>query len=47
MVDLELDTVDEAERLLTSLRELWSRIEGTVMTNPQVRIVELVESKAY
>jgi hypothetical protein len=33
------------ETLLTSLRELWSHVEGTVMMNPHARIVETVESK--
>jgi hypothetical protein len=29
------------------MREVWGRVEGTVMTSPQARIVETVESKEY
>jgi hypothetical protein len=47
MIDLEFDTRGEAEALLAAMREVWSRVEGTVMRNPQARIVETVESKEY
>ena len=47
MIDLEFDTKSEAEALLAALRVVWSRVEGTVMSNPQARIVETVESKEY
>lgn len=47
MIDLEFDTASQAEAMLTALRTLWSRVEGTVMTNPQARIVEAVETWEY
>jgi ribosomal protein L35AE/L33A len=47
MVDLEFDTLDEAESFLAALRNLWSRVEGTVVTSPQVRILEVIERKEY
>jgi hypothetical protein len=47
MIELEFDTVADAEAMLGKLRELWGRVEGTVMTNPQTRIVEIVEANAY
>ena len=47
MIDLELDSRREAEAMLVGLRELWSRMEGQVLMNPQARIVETVESKEY
>jgi hypothetical protein len=47
LIDLEFDTTGEAEALLAALRGLWSRVEGTVMSNPQARIVETVESSEY
>ena len=47
MIDLEFDTANQAEAMLTALRALWGRIEGTIMMNAQVRIVEVVESGAY
>ena len=47
MIDLEFDSKKEAEALLAAMREVWRRVEGTVMSNPQARIVETVESKEY
>jgi hypothetical protein len=44
MVELEFDTRPQAEGLLAELLKLWSRVEGTVMRNPQYRIVDVVES---
>lgn len=47
LVDLELDGPAEAEALLGKLRELWSRVEGTLMTRAKARILEVTESKEY
>jgi hypothetical protein len=47
LIDLEFDSTSEAEAMLASLRQLWSRVEGQVMRNPQARIVETVESREY
>lgn len=47
MIDHEFDSSSEAEAMHDALRELWSRVEGTVMTNPRARVVEAVESKEY
>jgi hypothetical protein len=47
MIDLEFDTMAQAEALLAAMRQVWSRVEGTIMTNPKARIVEAVESKKY
>ena len=47
MIDLEFDTVSEAEALLAAMRVVWGRVEGTIMWNPQARIVEAVETKEY
>lgn len=44
MIDLEFDTKSEAETLLSAMRAVWSRVEGSVMSDPQARIVEVVES---
>ena len=43
MIDLEFDTEQEAEALLAAMKIVWGRVEGTVMTSPQSRIVERVE----
>jgi ribosomal protein L35AE/L33A len=47
MIDLEFDSKSEAEALLAAMREVWNRVEGTIMWNPQAHIVEIVESKEY
>lgn len=47
MIDLEFDTLNQAEAVLAALHALWSRVEGQVMTNPQARIVEMVETREY
>jgi hypothetical protein len=45
IVELEFDNVSQAQAMRTALRELWGRVEGQIMTNPQERIVETVESR--
>jgi hypothetical protein len=47
MIDLEFDTQGEAEALLAAMREVWGRVAGTFMRDPQARIVEVAESKVY
>jgi hypothetical protein len=47
MVDLEFDSSSEVEAFLAAMREVWSRVEGAIIENPRVRIVEVVESKEY
>lgn len=47
MIDLEFDTASQAEDLLAAMRVVWGRVEGTIIRNPQSRIVEAVELKEY
>jgi hypothetical protein len=47
IVELEFDSLGEAEAVLSALHNLWSDVEGTVMLNPQYRIVETVDIKEY
>ncbi len=47
MVDLEFDSLSEMETFLAAMRQVWSRVEGTIIESPRVRIVEVVESKEY
>lgn len=47
IVELEFDNLPEAEKMLGNLKKLWSQVEGKVMTNPQSRIIETVESIEY
>ncbi len=44
MIDLEFDTLKQAETLLAAMQVVWGRVEGTVMTNPKSRIFEVVEA---
>lgn len=46
MIDLEFDTLPEAERLLEQLRQLWAGPGGAVMRNLEAWIVETVASKS-
>jgi hypothetical protein len=47
MIDLEFESVRQAESLLAAMQEVWGRVEGTVMQNAKTRIVEVVETKTY
>jgi hypothetical protein len=47
MIDLEFDTINEANALLAAMRVVWGRVQGKIIFNPQARIVEAVESKEY
>ena len=44
IIELEFDTVAEAEALLAAMREVWGRVQGTLIQSPQARITEIVES---
>jgi hypothetical protein len=44
LIDLEFDTSDLAERLLTKMRRVWSGDGQRVMRNPQARIVAVAAS---
>jgi hypothetical protein len=47
MIDLEFDTLDQAEALLAAMRRVWGQVEGTIIMNPQAQIVEGMETKIY
>ena len=44
IIDLEFDNLKDAEDTLSALRNLWTRVEGDVMNNPQTRILNLIET---
>lgn len=44
MIDLEFDSVSDAEGLLAKMRRVWSGDGQKVMRNPQARIVDTVET---
>jgi len=45
IINLEFDDLKEAENTLTALRSLWGQLEGTVIMDPQTRLLNLVETK--
>ena len=47
LIDLEFETASQAAALLAAMRVIWGRVEGKIMTNPQVRIAEIVESREF
>jgi hypothetical protein len=46
-VDLDFDSKEASELFVATMQSIWKRVDGTVMTNPQVRIVDCVEQHAY
>ncbi|HWC39592.1 MAG TPA: hypothetical protein VG476_13730 [Acidimicrobiales bacterium] len=44
MIDLEFDSVGEAEGLLDKMRQVWSGPGKAFMRDPQARIAECVEA---
>ena len=44
IINLEFESLKEAEDTLTALRNLWNKVEGQIMMNPQTRILDLVET---
>ncbi|HSC39701.1 MAG TPA: hypothetical protein VLD19_17570 [Chitinophagaceae bacterium] len=44
IIHLVFDTLAEAEKALAALRNLWQKVEGKVMMNPQTRMFDLVEN---
>lgn len=49
MVELEFDTIDQAEACRTALGELWSSSTAApaLMDSPRTRIFEAVEDREY
>ena len=45
IIELEFDSINEAEGLLAAMREVWRGVQGTIIESPQVRIFEVVESQ--
>lgn len=47
IIDLEFDGVGQAEALLAAMQQVWGRVGGSLIHNPEWRISDVVESKAY
>lgn len=46
-IDLDFETKLAAASFVTAMQAIWPRVEGVVITNPRVRIVDLVEHHDY
>ena len=47
MIDLEFDSIAQAESLLASMRVIWGDVQGKIMSRPEARIAEAVEAKQF
>lgn len=47
IIDLEFDTARQAEELLAAMQQVWARVGGTLIRDPQWRISEVVDSNVY
>jgi hypothetical protein len=45
MIDLEFDTLAQAQALLAGVQQVWERVGGTLIHDPQWRFSEIVEAK--
>ena len=44
IIDLELDSEPQAQAMLLSLRAMWSKVDGVLITGPQGRVFEVTEA---
>ncbi|MFN2439163.1 MAG: hypothetical protein ABR503_08180 [Chitinophagaceae bacterium] len=44
VINLEFENLKNAEDTLLALRNLWGKVEGTVIRNPETRILEKIET---
>jgi hypothetical protein len=47
IVELDFADRDKAEAFVMTMRGIWKQVEGTVMTGPQVRILECLDEHEY
>lgn len=47
VIDLEFDSVAEAEALLAAVQQVWQWVGGTLIHAPQWRIAEVVEEMVF
>lgn len=47
IIELDFDTRERAEAFVTTMRAIWPKVEGTLITGPKVRIVDCVEVHRY
>ena len=45
MIDLEFDTLAQGQALLAQVQQVWERVGGTLIHDPQWRFSEIVDAK--
>jgi hypothetical protein len=45
IIDLEFDSVDDAQFLLAAVQQVWQRVGGTLIKDPLWRICEVAETQ--
>jgi hypothetical protein len=45
MIDLEFDSVRDAQSLLDAVQQLWQRVGGTLIQDPAWRLCEVAETQ--
>jgi ribosomal protein L35AE/L33A len=47
VIDLEFDNLNDAQTALSKLKNLWNKVEGTVLVEPKTRILDVVGFTEY
>lgn len=47
MIDLEFDSLQDAEALLAGVQQVWERVNGTLIKDPQWQLSEVVQTKEF
>jgi hypothetical protein len=45
VIDLEFDHLKDAEDMYAALKNLWKKVDGKIILEPKIRILNLIESK--
>lgn len=46
-IDLTFETAADARALLIALTEMWQKVDGSLIFDPQAQIFEVTEDQAY
>jgi hypothetical protein len=47
IIDLEFDSLNEAEALLAGVQQVWQRVSGTLISDPLWQFSEVVHMKEF
>jgi hypothetical protein len=47
MIDLEFDSLNQAEALLAGVQNVWERVNGTLISDPRWRFCEVVHTTDF